>query len=258
MKLHPSGFFDIVGMGRTATTADNIFTHFGTIPLSDTPGETLGSVAHSRVQLRGDSTEGPVQLTGYVESDFLNPIRGETPYRWRQYWGAVRWGKWEVLGGKAWSMLRPNRFGVASDVGVMNTIVIEPSYHVGIVGSRNRQIRLARSMGDYHAVIAWETVGNFLFKATADKKFGHVEVVALKGHHAQRGISAAATLKVAGPVRFITQEYWSKGAASQALSVVPAGIDGGSALVEQHVRTKLFLLARELVIIRPSEALVRY
>jgi hypothetical protein len=230
VKLRPGGFFDVVVMPRSATTADNIYTHFGAIPLTDTPGETLFSIAHSRVQLRGDVLEGPVKLTGYVESDFLNPIRGNTPYRWRQYWGAVSWGKWEILGGRAWSMLRPNRIGIASDTGVMNTLVVEPSYHVGIVGSRNRQFRLARTMGDYHAVVAWETLGNFLFKATADKKFGHVELVALKGRHAATGVSAAATLKVAGPVRFITQEYWSKHAASQALSIIPAGINGGSAL----------------------------
>ena len=230
ITLHPGGFFELFGMQRSATTADTIFTHFGAIPLTDTPGEALFSLAHSRVQLRGDSQEGPVRFTGYVESDFLNPIRGNTPYRWRQYWGAVAWGKWEILGGRAWSMLRPNRIGIASDTGLMNTITIEPSYHVGIVGSRNRQFRLARTMGDYHAVFAWETLGNFLLKGTVDKKFGHVELVGLKGRHAQRGISAAATLNVVGPVRFTTQEYWSKGAASQALSIVPAGIDGGSAL----------------------------
>src|SRR5581483_3821041 len=146
---------------------DNVYTHFGAIPLTDTPGEALLSTAHSRVHLRGDTREGPVQLSGYAESDFLNPIPGQTPYRWRQYWGAVQWGNWEVLGGKAWSMLRPNRVGVASDTGLMNTLVLEPSYHIGIVGSRNRQFRLSRKIGDYHAVLGWETAGNFLFKATA-------------------------------------------------------------------------------------------
>jgi hypothetical protein len=230
IKLRPGGFFDLLTMSRSATTADNVYTHFGAIPLTDTPGETLASINHSRLQLRGDTHDGPILLTGYLESDFLNPTGGPTIYRWRQYWGAARWGGWEILGGRAWSLLRPNRVGIASDTGVMNTLVPEPNYHVGIVGSRNRQLRLARAMGDYHAVFAWETLGNFLFKATVDKQFGHVELVALQGHHARRGISAAATLNVAGPVRFVTQEYWSKNAASQALGVVPADVDGGSAL----------------------------
>jgi len=247
IKLRPGGFFDLIAMERSATTADNIYTHFGAIPLHDTPGETLLSVNHSRLQLRADTREGAILLTGYMESDFLNPAPGNTPYRWRQYWGAARWGGWEILGGRAWSLLRPNRVGIASDTAVMNTLVLEPAYHVGILGSRNRQIRLARTMGDYNAVFAWETLGNFLLKGTVDKKFGHVELVGLKGRGAQRGLSAAATLNVGGPVRFITQEYWSKGAASQALSVVPAGIDGGSALQGFEIaatrRTNLYTYA---------------
>jgi hypothetical protein len=230
VKLRPGGFFELMAVGRSATTADNIYTHFGAIPLTNTRGETLTSINHSRLQLRGETEEGPILLTGYLESDFLSPVRGGTPYRWRQYWGAVRWRGWEILAGRAWSLLRPNRVGIASDTGVMNTLVIEPAYHVGIVGSRNRQIRLARTIGDYHAVFAWETLGNFLFKGTVDKKFGHIELVGLHGRHSRRGISAAATLNLVGPVRFITQEFWSKGAASQTLGVVLGDIDGGSAL----------------------------
>ena len=92
VKLRPGGFIDLLGMQRSATTADNIYTHFGAIPLQDTPGETLLSVNHSRLQLRADTQEGAVQLTGYLESDFQSPTRGNTSYRWRQYWAAARWG----------------------------------------------------------------------------------------------------------------------------------------------------------------------
>jgi hypothetical protein len=230
VSLRPGGFFDLIAISRSATTPDSVYTHFGGIPLTDTPGETLASVNHSRLQLRADTHEGPVQLTGYIESDFLNLTPGNPPYRWRQYWGSAHFGRWEILGGRAWSLLRPNRIGIASDRDVMNTLVVEPDYHVGIVGSRNRQFRLARKFGDYHAVLAWETAGNFLFKAAVDKSFGHVELVALHGHHGRRGVSAAAALNLAGPVRFVTQQYWSKRAASQALSLIPADIDGGSTL----------------------------
>src|SRR4051812_2774816 len=55
VKLRPGGFLDLMGMERSATTTDNVYTHFGAIPLTPTPGETLVSVSHSRVQLRGDS-----------------------------------------------------------------------------------------------------------------------------------------------------------------------------------------------------------
>lgn len=230
VRLTPGGFFDLIGMARSATTADPIYTHFGSIPLEETPAEALLSPAHSRVQLRGDATEGPLHFTGYVESDFLNPTRGETPYRWRQAWGAGRWGGWAVLGGKAWSLLRPNRAGVSSDVGMMNTLVVEPAYHVGLVGARGRQFRLSRAMGDYHAVFAWETAGNFVAKATVDKRFGHAELAGFTGRRGERGVSAAGVISVAGPVRWVSQHYWSRRAAAQALGVVPRGLSGGSVL----------------------------
>jgi hypothetical protein len=103
---------------------------------------------------------------------------------------------------------------------MMNTIIVEPAYHVGLVGSRDRQFRLSRELGDYHAVVAWETAGPFLAKAAADKKFGHVELGGILG--GQHAISAAATLKVAPRLRFVTQEYWSRRVDYQALGVVPA------------------------------------
>jgi hypothetical protein len=230
VQLKPGGFFELIGLTRSATTPDTINTHFGAIPLIDTPAESVLSPNHSRLLLRADAPAGPVALTMYLESDFLNPNAGQSPYRWRQYWGAARWGKWELMGGRAWSLLRPNRTGVESDTGLMNTLVVEPAYHVGLVGTRNRQFRLSRAMGDYHAVLAWETAGQFLAKATVDKRFGHVEAAAIAGRGSQRGVSAAATLKVSGRVRFVTQEYWSKAAAYEALGVVPARVNGGSAL----------------------------
>jgi hypothetical protein len=245
VRLTPGGFFDLIGMQRSSTVPDPIYTRFGNIPTEDTPGESLASAAHSRVQVRADHTEGPVQLTGYLESDFLNPVAGSAPYRWRQAWGAVRWGGWEILGGKAWSLLRPNRVGVASDVAVMNTLVIEPAYHVGIVGSRPRQFRLSRTIGDYHAVFAWETGGNFLAKGTVDKRFGHLELAALAGRHDQRGLSVAAVLRATHALHVVTQQYWSKHAAAQALGVVPNGVSGGSSLegVEIDVTRRVLVYA---------------
>jgi hypothetical protein len=231
LKLRPGAFLDLIGLTRTATTPDTINTHFGAIPLVETPDESLGSPRHSRLWLRGDLAEGPVGVTFYLESDFLNPNANQNPYRWRQYWGAIHWGKWELSAGREWNLLRPNRFGVQSDTGTMNTLVPEPAYHVGLDGTRDRQVRLTRNFGDYNAVFAWQTNGLFLGRVAADKKFGHVELDSiLAGHHGQHGISAAAYLNVTRRLRYETQAYWSKRAAYQALGVVPANVDGGNVL----------------------------
>src|SRR5438128_791736 len=49
------------------------------VALTDTPSEFLTSPAHSRLELRADRTESPVQLAGHLETDFLNPTPGGAP-----------------------------------------------------------------------------------------------------------------------------------------------------------------------------------
>jgi hypothetical protein len=231
VTLRPGGFIELIGETRSARTTDSVSTRFGNIPLDATPSESLVSARHSRLLTHAGYTRPGLSLTGFFESDFLNAAPGRSPYRWRQYWGRIQLGKWELLGGQAWSLLRPNRRGTASDRDVMNTDVVDPAYHVGLIGSRRRQVRLGRIFGDYQAVAAWETQGNFLAKVTADKPFGHLEAAAFTGRSGRRGVSVAAVLNLAPRFRFITQEYWSRRAAFEALNVVPKG-PGGTAAIQ--------------------------
>jgi hypothetical protein len=230
VTLHPGGFVDMIGMSRSASTPDTISTKFGSIPLVETAGQEIASLRNSRVQLMGDRIWDGIQFTGYFESDFLNATPQQSDYRWRQYWGRARFGKWELLGGQAWSLLRPNRRGIDSDKDGLHTDVIDAAYQVGLLGSRRRQFRLARSMGDYKAVFAWETQGDFLARVTADKKFGHLEATAFTGHRGRRGVTVAGVVKLGPRLRLVTQEYWSKRAIFEALGVVGQGPNGMSAL----------------------------
>lgn len=243
LTLKPSGFLDSIGMSRSSTTADSVSTKFGKIPLTEQPGESLGSARHSRLMLKGDLPAGPVKFSVYLESDFMNFTEGQSPYRWRQYWGQAQIGKWEILGGQAWSLLRPNRLGTASDKDTMNTDVIDPAYHVGLLGSRVRQIRVARAMGIYKAAVAWEGDGNLLTKIVRDKNRQHFELGGVTGRFGRRGVTGSAVLRVHPRFRIVTQQYWSKRAAYQALGVVPAGVNGLSTLegVEAQVRKNLEL-----------------
>ena len=241
LTLRPSGFVDAIGMSRSSTTPDSVSTKFGSIPLTETPGESLGSPRNSRLMLKGDLPIGSVQFSGYLESDFMNFTSGESPFRWRQYWGQARIGKWEILGGQAWSMLRPNRAGTASDQDTLHTDVIDPAYHVGLLGSRVRQVRVGRTMGIYKTVVAWETDGNILTKIVRDKSRGHLELGSLAGRFGRRGITGSAVAGLTSRFRLVTQQYWSKRAAAYALGVVPAGVNGLSTLdgMEAQVRKNL-------------------
>lgn len=74
-------------MSRSATTADSVCTKFGKIPLGDTPWKTIGSARHSRLMLKSELPAGDFPFTTYLESDFMNFTTGQSPWRWRQYWG---------------------------------------------------------------------------------------------------------------------------------------------------------------------------
>jgi hypothetical protein len=226
VTLQPSGFVDVIGMSRSASTPDSISTKFGNLPLVETDGQSIVSLRNSRLDLMSNAAWEGVKFSVYLESDFLNTTPQQSDYRWRQYWARARFGKWELLGGQAWSLLRPNRRGTDSDRDGLHTDVIDAAYHVGLLGSRRRQVRLARSLGDYKAVFAWEGVGNFLTRVMADKKLGHLEATAFTGRHRRRGVTASAMVNLTPRLRFITQEYWSKRAIFEALGVVGTGPNG--------------------------------
>ena len=226
MTLRPYGFLDSIGMVRSATTPDSVSTRFGRVPLAETSGESLATLRHSRLMLKAEKPLGTAKAGVYLESDFMNFTPGRNPYRWRQYWGQVQIGKWEVLGGQAWSLLRPNRSGVSSDKNVMNTDVVDPAYHVGLLGSRRRQVRVARSLGAYKAAVAWEAQGSVVGKLVRDGRRSHFEVGGLSGRHGRRGVTGAGVLPAGSRARIVFQQYWGRRAADEALGVLPAGVNG--------------------------------
>jgi hypothetical protein len=231
LTLIPSGFLDVIGMTRSATTKDSISTRFGAIPLGDTPGESVASIAHSRLELRGELPVGSIHFGGWAESDFSNPNPDSAPFRWRQYFGSARYGKWELLGGLGWSLLRANRVGIESDRLLMNTDVIEPAYQVGLAGARRRQVRVAREFGKQHAAFAWESTGNWVGKLTTDRKAGHFEVAGFSGRGGRSGANAAAIVHARPRLRLIGQQFWSRRDLAEALGLVPGGVGGWATMV---------------------------
>jgi hypothetical protein len=235
LTLTPAGFLDVIGMSRSATTKDSVSTRFGSIPLTDTPSESVASTAHSRVQVKGDLPAGALRFGGYVESDFMNPAADSAPWRWRQYFGTARWGKWELLGGQGWSLLRPNRTGMASDRELMHTHVAEPAYQVGLAGVRRRQVRLTREFGKERAAVAWESNGDWIGKLASDRRIGHLEVAAFRGRYGRSGANAAAIVNVSRQVRLIGQQFWSRRDLAEALSLCPANVGGWASLAGVEV-----------------------
>jgi len=240
-SLDPSGFFEADGMFRSASTGDTISTKFGSIPLNRTDPEWLGSMAHSRAMIKGTVDFGAWKLTGYGESDFLVKT-GQTPFRWRQYWGEIEYGKWQLLGGQTWSLLRPNRSGILPADDLMNTHVPEPNYHVGLAGLRKKQLRLLRHFDHgFTAAIEYESLGHVLTKVAKDSNWGHVEVATMTGRNGHYAGSVAGSVKVGRRVNWVSQMLWSRGAGPDLLGVLPDNIHAHSTIQGAEVKlTKNF------------------
>jgi hypothetical protein len=182
------------------------------------------------------------KLSGYVEADFLNRAPAQ-PFRFRQYFGKFQSGNWEVLAGQAWSLFRPNRFGISTEGALMNTRVIDAGYHVGLLGYRDRQIRVVRHMGDWQAAISLENGRDVLPKIVRDTKRAHLEAIGLMGAKGRHGVSIAAVVHAGSKVDIVAQQFWSKGGGPDALSTVPKGVVTASTLegAEMKIRQGLQL-----------------
>ncbi len=239
LTVRPSGFLELIGMRRGATTGDTVSTRCGRIPLEPTASETLASPGHSRMQMCSEAG----RLSVYVETDFLD-APGRNPFRFRQYWGEYRVGGWRVLGGQAWSLLRPNRRGIQSEGALMNPLAVEPAYHVGLAGLRNRQVRITREEGNWSFAVSYEAGENFLGKAAHDGKRVHVEAIGL-GSARRRAASVAAVIRAARGVEIVSQQVVSRGAGPELLHTIPERVGAHSTLlgVEARVRPMLALFA---------------
>ncbi len=158
----PGGFADFTALYRSTNAGNGIGTAFGSIPFPNTPAGRLSemrfSAQNSRLSLKVTSKVGRQHVTGYVESDFLGALPGgahvtsnANTFRMRLYWVDVRRGKWEVLGGQAWSLMTPNRSGLSpapSDLFI--SMDMDTNYQVGLTWARTPQFRTV-----YHASGSW-------------------------------------------------------------------------------------------------------
>jgi hypothetical protein len=232
VTLRPSGFFEGIVMERTATTGDTVNTRFGRIPVQPTPSETLLSAGHSRIQVCAQAGT----LSVYIETDFLD-APGRDPFRFRQYWGEYRIGKWRILGGQAWSLLRPNRLGINSESRLMNPMVVEPAYHVGLAGVRNRQLRITREDGNWRVAATYEAGKSFLGKVAHDGKRLHLEAIGLGSVH-RRAASAAAVIHTPLKIDIVTQQVISRGVGPDLLDTIPPDVNAHSTIGGAEVRVR--------------------
>jgi hypothetical protein len=160
----PGGFLDFTTFYRSTNVGSGIATAFGSIPFSNQLpqgrlSETRLSAQYSRLSLKVDThLTDSTAITGYVESDFLGfqpanayQTANSDSLRLRVYWADVRHGKWEILGGQAWSLLTPNRVGLSPlTPDLFYTLDEDPNFQVGLTWARQPQFRVV-----YHPTSNW-------------------------------------------------------------------------------------------------------
>jgi hypothetical protein len=155
----PGGFIDLSSVWRSTNVGSGVATTFHTIPANNSiagkQSETRFSMQNTRITLK--VAERPLKnvlATGYIEMDFSGalPASGYVTgngisFRIRQAYINLQMGKWEILGGQAWSVITPNRTGTSpapSDVFI--GVGQDSSYLAGLVFVRQSQIRATYHM----------------------------------------------------------------------------------------------------------------
>jgi hypothetical protein len=158
----PGGFVDITSINRTTNVGSGIGTSFGGIPFNNGATgrltESRLSTQNSRISLKVNSNTGSLDLTGYVEADFLgfqppnaNQTSNSNSLRLRLYFVDVRHNKWELQAGQLWTWMTPNRVGLSpmpSDIFYSQDM--DTNYQVGLTWARQTAFRVA-----YHPTSSW-------------------------------------------------------------------------------------------------------
>jgi hypothetical protein len=153
------GFMDATAVMRSTNPGTGIGSSFGSIPFTTTPtgapnptgnlSETRFSAQNSRLTLQATSKVGSANLKGYLEADFLgntstniDVTSNSNGLRMRLYWAQFTTGKFEFLGGQAWSLMTPNRVGLSPMPGdIFYTQVVDTNYQNGLIWGRTTGFR---------------------------------------------------------------------------------------------------------------------
>lgn len=157
-KFTPGGWFDFTTLYRSTDVGSGLGTTLQSIPYNNTVTGALSEVRMSaqasRLTMRVEEQIRKARIFGYAEADFIGYLPSNAyvstnanTFRMRVFYTNLAWGKWELLGGQAWSLITPTRKSLSpyvADLFISNNI--DNSYQAGLAYARQAQIRLV-----YHA-----------------------------------------------------------------------------------------------------------
>lgn len=155
LTFAPGGYIEAAGIVRSANENADIQSTFGNIPLHGTANSHLtefrGTARGSRINFLGEGTYRGINLSSYVEVDFLGASTtgdevetNSWAPRLRQVWANVDWPTGtSLLVGQAWSLLTTHRLGLKPRTEFI-PLTIDLQTVVGHNWARQWQIRFTK------------------------------------------------------------------------------------------------------------------
>ncbi|HZD32733.1 MAG TPA: hypothetical protein VE779_13860, partial [Candidatus Angelobacter sp.] len=159
ITLTPGGFFAAETVWRPHATLSDINTPFNAIPFSGSAqarqSEFYGSGRQSRISLLAQGKMGNVDLTGYLESDFLgagvtsnNNESNSYIMRQRQLWAQAAFHNgWTITAGQMWSLVMETKKGLDPRTEA-TPMQIDAQYTAGMSWDRQYGFRVVKNFSN--------------------------------------------------------------------------------------------------------------
>ena len=159
VTITPGGFLAAETVRRQRAEGADINTNLNGIPYPGANnaflGEFYGTGRQSRLSLLVQGKLANVNITGYVEGDFLgaavtsnNNQSNSYVFRQRQIWGqAALHDGWTFTGGQMWSLVTETKVGLDNRTEAL-PMVIDPQYTVGFSWARQYAVRATKNFGN--------------------------------------------------------------------------------------------------------------
>ncbi|MGB7556756.1 MAG: hypothetical protein WBM04_20485 [Candidatus Korobacteraceae bacterium] len=159
ITITPGGFLAAETVWRNRAEGADINTNLNGIPYSGASqariSEFYGSGRQSRISMLAQGKLDSMNMTGYVEADFLgtgvtsnNNESNSYVLRQRQVWGqAALTNGWSFTGGQMWSLVTETKVGEDNRTEAV-PLTIDPQYTVGFSWARQYGFRIVKNFNN--------------------------------------------------------------------------------------------------------------
>ena len=158
VTVTPGGFMAAESVYRNRALGADINTPFNSVNMpnagANNVSEFFGSGRQSRVSMLVQGKVKDLNLTGYVETDFLsagitsnNNQSNSYTLRQRQAWGQVANDSWSLTAGQMWSLATETKKGLSIRSEAL-PMTIDPQYTVGFSWARQYGVRFVKNFNN--------------------------------------------------------------------------------------------------------------